>query len=131
MMKLDDVIFCYNKQYFTAHDVAGDGNCYYRALCLSPVIPIAHYRQVRDALCIGLRNILKYPMSDEYRLVTKYYSHCDEANRYSIQSYMRFRMCRDGAWGTCFEVMLTALIFDVQVITLANKPDSLWPFCTV
>ena len=39
-------------------------------------------------------------------------------------------MCHDGTWASTFEMMLTALIFDCQVISLADKPGSLWPFCT-
>ena len=129
-MTLYEVIICYNKQYFTAHDVAADGNCYYRSVCLSPVIPITDHRALREALCSDLYNILKYPSSEECKFIIRYYTDSEESKRLSLRSYLKHRMCHDGTWGTSFEMMLTALIFDVQVISLANKPNSLWPFCS-
>ena len=117
-MNLDEVIFCYNKQYFTAHDVTADGNCYYRAVCLSPVIPITDHRTLCDALCTGLQNIQKYPFSEECQLVTSYYSHCEEAKKYSIESFMKYWMCHDGTWASTLEMMLTELVFDVSVAIL-------------
>ena len=39
-------------------------------------------------------------------------------------------MCHDGTWETSLKMMLRALIFDFQVISLANKPGKLWPFCS-
>ena len=130
-MNLDEVIICFNEQFFTAHDVAADGNCYYRALCQSPVLGITDHRQVRDALCTGLRSILKYPFSEECQVMNRYYRDCAESKRYSIEAYMKYRMCRDGTWGGSLEMMITALVFNVQVISLANKPEYLWPCCTM
>ena len=39
-------------------------------------------------------------------------------------------MRHNGTWGTSFEMMLTALLFDIQLIRLANIPGKLWPFCS-
>ena len=80
-MKLEEILIRYNNQYFTVHDVAGDGNCYYRSVCLSPVIPITDQCELRTRLCTGLRNILKCPLSEEYKLVTSYYSHSEDSKK--------------------------------------------------
>ena len=112
------------------HNNAGDGDCYYRSVCLSSVIPITDHRDLRLRLCTGLRNILKFPLSEEYKLISRYYSHSDDSKKYSIKSYLKHRMCHDSTWASAFEMMLTALIFDFQVISLANKPGHLWPFGT-
>ena len=129
-MNLENTLISHNNEYFSIHNVPGDGDCYFRSVCLSPDFPLTDHRELRARLCSGLRNILRFPHSEEYKFVTTHYSHSHMSKSYSIESYLKYRMCHDGTWGSTFEMLLTALIFDVQVISLADKPGHLWPSCT-
>ena len=119
-MNLENTLISHNNEYFSIHNVPGDGDCYFRSVCLSPDFPLTDHRELRARLCSGLRNILRFPHSEEYKLVTTHYSHYEVSKRYSIESYLKYRMCHDGTWGSTFEMLLTALIFDVQVVSLAG-----------
>ena len=46
----------------------------------------------------------------------------------SINSCLKHQMPHDGTWGTSFEMLLTSLLFDIELISLANKPGRLWPY---
>ena len=39
-------------------------------------------------------------------------------------------MCRDRSWGTSLEMVLAAILFNVRVVSFANKPFRLWQFCS-
>src|SRR5689334_4610758 len=68
-------IFKHEGLCFQPFDVPGDGNCFYHALALSPLVPTTETRQIREMICQFALGLGRVAAQDIVRLLHTFVPH--------------------------------------------------------
>ena len=101
-------------------DAPGDGNCLYRALVESDVIPLSDSNTFRSNLSHRTKTWLKNG-SSHGRHIRNYYNNSEKSiEGGSIENYIDSNMGVNGKWGSTFEMICVSIIYCVRIMSFLN-----------
>ena len=127
---LSNTIFEIKNHYFKPVDVVGDGDCFFRSLCVNPFFSNKGYNHnsLRKYLSTQTREAIKNG-TDEFKLVIKRHIQYNNSNKNKIDdesvalNYVNRTMSRSGCWAGFFEAMMITFFFNIDIITVDTSPS--------
>ena len=106
---------------FVPTDVAGDGNCFFRSLCIDKFFTTKNFNHTSLRQFVAKEIIDKVKKSKEMRnLATKFMK--VRLNIDTISNDILFNelenIAKNGHWAGTFESMMMTLLFNIEIITL-------------
>ena len=119
-MNIYHLAISYDNKLFVPVDVPGDGNCLYRALVESDLIPLNDSNTFRSNLSYRTKILLKNE-SSHGRHIRNYFNNNEKSiEGGSIENYIDCNMGVNGKWGSIFEMICVSIIYCVRIISIAN-----------
>ena len=119
-MNIDHLAISYDNKLFIAVDVSGDGNCLYRALVESDLIPLSDSKNFRSNLSHRTKILLKNGSSHGHHIQNYFNNNEKSIECGSIENYIDCNMGVNGKWGSTFEIICVSIIYCVRIISIAN-----------
>eukprot|EP00474_Spongospora_subterranea_P006787 CRZ07245.1 hypothetical protein [Spongospora subterranea] len=110
---------------FQPIDVPGDGNCFYHALALSPLLPTNEMLQIREMICQFALGLGRFAAEDIVRLLHTFVA-LGPSSLVDIIATMR----RPGSWATNIDIVLASLYFNVDIVCFSNLSPTIEVFRT-
>ena len=131
-MDLSHLAISYDNKIFIPMDVLGDGNCLFRVLVESDIIPISDFKTLRSDLSFRTKTLLKNG-SLYGRQICNYFNNNEKSSKSgTIENCIDYAMSVNGKWGCTFKIICVSIIYRVCIISIANisggfmVPDTLF-----
>ena len=119
-MNIDHLAISYDNKLFIPVGVPGGGNCLFRALVESGIIPISYSKTFRSDLSICTKTLLKNGSLHGRQIHNCFNNNESSSKSGSIEDYIDCVMSVNGKWGSTFEMTCVSIIYRVRIIGIAN-----------
>ena len=110
-MNINNLAITYDNKLFIPVDVPGDGDCLFRVLIESDIIPISDSKIFRSDLSIRTKTLLKNG-SLHGRQIRNYFNNIENSSKGgSIDDYIDCVMSVNDKWGSTFEMIYVSIIY--------------------
>ena len=125
---LSKKVFHHEGTYFIPTDVLGDGNCFFRSLCVDASFKGLDHLQLQSQLISRVTRKLNTNKGTNIdlllqNLVTRYLKSSFNDYSESTPTVYFKRISQANEWGGIFESMLITLLFGVDIITVETWPS--------
>ena len=117
--KLSPYLLNVNGDLFTLHDVPGDGNCFFRAICMDQHFTQYDHFSLRQEFVTRVNSILEYGGSRAKSILDLYSIHVDNTNN-DIQSYL-CAIQQNREWVGLFEALVFRIVYKCDICIVSSS----------